>query len=208
MDDSLARINGYLDYVFAYGPFWVYLVILLACFVENLFPPFPGDSFIVVGGALAAAGRLNAPLTFLTVIIGGMSSVGILYVVGRRYGRDFFMRKDYKYFSADDILKVETKFARWGALVLITSRFAVGLRAVLAIVAGIGRYPAPKMLVFSTVSYILFTGLIMYLAGRLMANLDRVGYYFRTYDAIVWPILVLLVVLYIGRKYFILRKQS
>ena len=32
MSETLFKINEWLDYLFAYGPFWVYLAIFLACF--------------------------------------------------------------------------------------------------------------------------------------------------------------------------------
>ena len=132
----------------------------------------------------------------------------LLYFFGKNYGRDYFMRKDFKYFSADDILKMEQKFSKWGVLILIFSRFVVGLRAVLAIVAGIGRYRALKMLIFSVVSYILFTSLVMYIAIKLVENFERIEYLFKTYSAIVWPLMVLLLVLYFARKFVTVRKQG
>ena len=208
MGENVSQIDQFLDYLFAYGPFWVYLVIFVACFVENLFPPFPGDSFIAAAGGLIAVSRLDFLVTFLIVIAGGISSVMLLYFFGKNYGRDYFMRKDFKYFSADDILKMEQKFSKWGVLILIVSRFVVGLRAVLAIVAGIGRYRALKMLIFSVVSYILFTSLVMYIAIKLVENFERIEYLFKTYSAIVWPLMVLLLVLYFARKFVTVRKQG
>lgn len=208
MGENVSQIDQFLDYLFAYGPFWVYLVIFVACFVENLFPPFPGDSFIAAAGGLIAVSRLDFLVTFLIVIAGGISSVMLLYFFGKNYGRDYFMRKDFKYFSADDILKMEQKFSKWGVLILIFSRFVVGLRAVLAIVAGIGRYRALKMLIFSVVSYILFTSLVMYIAIKLVENFERIEYLFKTYSAIVWPLMVLLLVLYFARKFVTVRKQG
>ncbi len=208
MGENVSQIDQFLDYLFAYGPFWVYLVIFVACFVENLFPPFPGDSFIAAAGGLIAVSRLDFLVTFLIVIAGGISSVMLLYFFGKNYGRDYFMRKDFKYFSADDILKMEQKFSKWGVLILIFSRFVVGLRAVLAIVAGIGRYRALKMLIFSVVSYILFTSLVMYIAFKLVENFERIEYLFKTYSAIVWPLMVLLLVLYFARKFVTVRKQG
>ena len=48
MSETLAQIDRYFDLLFAYGPFWVYLVIFLACFIENLFPDNP-LGFTVIG---------------------------------------------------------------------------------------------------------------------------------------------------------------
>ncbi|MEE8577741.1 MAG: hypothetical protein V3T31_10845, partial [candidate division Zixibacteria bacterium] len=123
-----------------------------------------------------------------------------------RYGRDFFVRKNYRYFSAADIIRVEGHFEKWGAVILVFSRFVVGFRSALALVSGISRYDPRRMLVYSTISYILFCSLLIYGAVVLVDNMERIEDYFRTYNMIVWPILIILVALYILRKFISLRK--
>ena len=208
MSDTLNLINQYLDTLFAYGPFWVYLVIFLACLIENLFPPFPGDTFILAGGGLVAMERLNLMATIAVVIVGGMISVMILYHFGRTRGRSYFLKKDFKFLPAADILKVENKFARWGAVILIFSRFVVGIRAGLAVIAGIGQYRPERMLLFSAISYVLFTGLVMYIAVKLVENYERIEHLFRTYNTIAWPIVIAVVLLYVIAGIVKQRKQT
>ena len=148
----MEQINEYLDAAFAYGPIWVYAVIAVACFVENIFPPFPGDTFIIAAGALVGFERLDITSTIICVNTAGMLSVMALYLVGRRLGRGFFVRRNYKYFDADDVHRMERDLDRYGGLIILASRFVVGLRAALAIAAGIGRYSAGRMVLFSTIS--------------------------------------------------------
>jgi membrane protein DedA with SNARE-associated domain len=207
MGDTLSQVNEYLDFLFAYGPFWVYLVIFSACFVENLFPPFPGDSFIVVAGGLIALQRLDPIVVYLLVNFGGIASVMVMYYLGLKYGRDYFLRKDFKYFSAADILGVEKKLARWGAGVLMVSRFVVGFRSALAVAAGIGRYPAGKMFLFSLLSYFAFTGMLMYIGFVLVDNLGLIEQYFDQYNRIIWPLLILAAVAFVVHRYLKLRSS-
>ena len=87
-----------------------------------------------------------------------------------------------------------------GVLILMFSRFVVGMRAVIAIAAGIGRYPALAMVIFSTLSYFIFTGLLMYIAMELVDNFALVEYYFDTYKLIIYPLVILFIVLYIVRR--------
>ncbi|UCG60301.1 MAG: DedA family protein [Candidatus Zixiibacteriota bacterium] len=208
MGEDPVKINQLLDFIFSYGPFWVYLVLFAACFIENLFPPFPGDSFIVGAGALVAVARLNLAISLIIVIVGGILSVMVIFLLGKRYGRDYFMRKNFKYLSAADIIRMETKFERWGAVILVFSRFVVGFRSVLALVAGISRYDTSRMLIFSTVSYLLFAGLLMYASMLLVENLGLLKEYFRTYSLIVWPVLIIVIGFYIIRKFRAVRKGS
>ncbi len=200
MTESLTKINEYLDLLFSVGPIAVYLVVLAACFIENIFPPFPGDTFIVASGGLAAVGRLDIFVSMIVVVAGGLSSVMLIYTFGRKRGRDFFVRKNYKYLSCDDINKMEHSFAKHGAWILIGSRFVVGARSALALVAGIGNYPSKKMLLFSFVSYILFSSLLMYIGFKLVENFEQIAYYFTTYNMIAWPLVIAGILFWVVRK--------
>ena len=193
MTDSPEQISQWLDFIFSFGVGWVYVALFVACFIENIFPPFPGDSFIAVAGALTAAGRLSFATGFLIIIVGGLASVMVMYTLGRRYGRDFFLKKDYKYFSAHDIGQFERSLMRWGALLMVFSRFVVGFRSAIAVGAGIARYSTARMVLYSLISYVLFAGLLYYLAMVVVDNFDLIASYFRTYNMIVWPIVVLAV---------------
>jgi len=197
MVDNLNQINEILDLIFSYGSFWVYTVIFLACFIENLIPPFPGDTFIIAAGALVAVNRIDLVISFLTVVTGGILSVMIIYYLGKNRGYAFFKKKNYRLFTSRDIDKSEIYFNKYGALIIIFSRFIVGFRSGLALVAGIGRYHIMKMFIYTLVSYILFVSLLYYISIITVENIDRLEYYIRTYNQIVWPLLILLVVFYI-----------
>ncbi|MFQ5499267.1 MAG: DedA family protein [Candidatus Zixiibacteriota bacterium] len=194
------QIEQWLDYLFRFGPIPVYVAIMLACFVENLFPPFPGDSFILAAGGLASVGRLHVAAALVFVVVGGMASVVVLYWLGKAKGREYFIERDFRFFSASDVQAVENKLNRYGPLVLISSRFVVGIRAGLAVAAGIGRYPAGKMVLYSTVSYILFGGLLMYLAASFIDNFDAIGRLFRTYSTAVWIPVAILLAVFVARR--------
>jgi membrane protein DedA with SNARE-associated domain len=208
MGEHPLQINALLDQVFTYGPFWVYLAIFAACFFENIFPPFPGDSFIIAAGGLVALGRLDLVMSLVLIVTSGMSSVMLLYLVGRRFGRSYFVCRNFKYFSTADIARMEERFSRWGAVILIGSRFIVGMRSVLAVVAGISRYSAWRMTIFSTLSYVMFCALLFFAAFKLVENLETIEYYIRTYNRIVVTLVTILVVLWIVRKVRTRRKES
>lgn len=201
MTDSPAQFNELLDWVFLYGSFWVYAVLFAVCFVENIFPPFPGDMFILAAGGLVAVNRLTPVPTLIVIIGGGMTSVMALYYLGRRYGRDYIARKNFRYFNAVDIALMEKRLAKWGWLVLLFSRFIAGVRSVIALSAGIARYPQAKMMILSTVSYFIFSSLLLIVSTKLVANLDGVVKFMGLYNKIIWPILILIVVGYVILKY-------
>lgn len=200
MSSSLPELNAYLDHIFAYGSFWVYAAILAACFIENLVPPFPGDSFIIVGGGLVALGRLELATTLAVVLVGGMSSVMVLYYIGRHYGRSFVISRNYRWFTADDVNRMEHRLENYGGLILISSRFIVGLRSALALAAGIAHYYPVRMFIYSLISYLLFVGMLVLLAIKLVQHFELIEQYVRTYNIIVWPLVGLLIAAFVWRR--------
>jgi len=208
MVENPTQISFFLDGLFRYGAVWVYAALFAACFIENIFPPFPGDSFIAAAGGLVALERLDFALTMIIVLSGGILSVMVLYFFGSNYGRKYFEKKNFKYFSTKDIALMELKLQKWGAFILVFSRFMVGIRAAVAVAAGVGRYPKILMLFYSTVSYFLFTVIVLFLAMSAVEHLDEIKYYFVQYNLILLPIIMIAITAYFFRKFLFFRKES
>ena len=77
----------------------------------------------------------------------------------------------------------------------------VGFRVALAVAAGIGRYSVGKTFFYTLISYLLFAGLLAYLGFKLVTHFDVIEHYFRTYNAIVWQILISAVVVFVARRF-------
>jgi membrane protein DedA with SNARE-associated domain len=208
MDHSLHLINEFLDKLFVYGPFWIYLALFLAAFIENIFPPFPGDFFTIGGGALAASGRLNIVLVFLLIYLGGLASFVLVYQFGFSYGRDFFIRKNYRWFSRRDISRLELWFQKRGAWLLLMNRFIVGARTAVALVTGISRYNRAKMVLFISISFWIFNGLLLFGSYIFVVKFELIAQYFHLYEKTVWPIVILLAVIFIGYKIYRVKQNE
>jgi len=202
MEQSLNLINDFLEKLFAYGPGWIYVALFVAAFIENIFPPFPGDFFTIAGGGVAASGWLNIYLVFAVIYMGGIGSTMVAYYLGSRFGRDYFIRKNFRVFSRKDILAMEKWFNKRGALLLIFSRFIVGARAAIAVVSGIGHYNPLKMFVFTSISFWLFNGILLFSSYIFVTNFETIARYFHMYEKIAWPIIVLIIVVLIGVKIY------
>lgn len=202
MLSNLPEVHHFLDVLFSYGSFWIYLTIFIACFIENIFPPFPGDSFIIAAGGLVGLTRLSLMPALAVVVLGGTASVMVIYYFGDHYGRAYFLKKNFKYFNVDDIHEMEGQFRRYGWALMVVSRFVLGFRSAIALVAGISDYNPVKTLVYTIISYLLFAGMIFYVSIELVDNFQEVERYFKTYSTVVWPLLFLLAAVYIGRMIY------
>lgn len=132
--------------------FYFYLVLFFSSILENIFPPFAGDTVILFAAFLASKGKLS--FLGVYVISSAGSSIGffLLYLTARRFGRAYFLKKDFRFFSAKNILLAEKKFEKTKDLILLLNRFFPGIRSVIAIVSGIVNVKPYKIFIFSFLS--------------------------------------------------------
>lgn len=51
-------MEGLLDFSKGVDPLWMYMILFLGAYVENIIPPIPGDTIVVFGAYLAGVGTL------------------------------------------------------------------------------------------------------------------------------------------------------
>jgi len=176
---------------------YIYVVLFSVAFIENVFPPFPGDTFTIIAGYMAALGKLAVLSTLAAVSLGTFVSVMLIYYISYRHGRPFLARKKYKFFTTRDIARVQTWFARFGAWTLIFSRFVVGGRVAIAVGSGMGRYPAGRMAIFSLISAVLFHGTLIGLAFLMHAYIRDLADGFSLYSKIILVIVAVVVIMWL-----------
>ena len=192
-----AGFNELMGIVNRTDPQYIYLLLFTMAFIENIFPPLPGDTFTIIAGYLAAVGKLALIPTLAVILAGTMLSIMLVYGLGYRAGRKYFDRKNYRFFSGDDMDRVQKWFDRFGAGTLLASRFIVGARVAIAVGAGVSRYPTIPMAVYSFISSLLFHGALIALAFGLYAYIDSVSEGFGLYSKIVLVLVAALIILWI-----------
>ena len=155
-----------------------YCLLGLGAFVENLFPPIPADTFVLLGGALAvSSGVLKVDLIFLTVCSTNIVGALIVYGIGYSYGGPYFQRKrGGKIFNHKQLEELEIFYHRNGLMALFFARFIPGFRVAVPVFAGIVRLSLVKTVVVigsaSAVwySFLLYAGLVI---GENMAAITE-----------------------------------
>ena len=142
-DEGKVRMSegmGVLGWALELAPALLYLLLALGAALENIVPPIPADTFVVVGGVLAARGTLGAEWVFVVTWSANVASALLVYAAGRRYGARFFQgRLGRRLLSPGQLEQVEGFFRRWGVPALILTRFLPGVRAVVPGFAGVSR---------------------------------------------------------------------
>lgn len=132
-------MERFLEYLDSLPNSLVYLFLGVSAFVENLFPPIPGDTITVYGAFLVGTGRLDFFWVYISTTIGSLLGFMFPFWLGLYLGRRFFIEKDYRFIKAEDIIKAEEWYRRYGYLLIGLNRFFPGIRSAISVAAGISK---------------------------------------------------------------------
>ncbi|MBW2065770.1 MAG: DedA family protein [Deltaproteobacteria bacterium] len=188
-----------------------YLLLGLSAFLENVVSPIPGDTISALGGFLAATGQLGLIGVYISTTIGSLAGFMCLFLIGKHLGRPFFIKKDYRFFRAEEITKVEEWFGKYGYLVIACNRFLPGLRSVISIASGISGMKSHLVALLSLLSCAVWN-LIWIVSGYMIgSNWETVKSSVLKmqvkYNVVVFTLLALVVVYVIFRKRWPRKKQ-
>jgi membrane-associated protein len=161
---------------------WIYAILFAVIFAETGFvvtPFLPGDSLLFAVGALAAvdtSGTLSAPFASLLLATAAILGNTVNYSIGRAIGPAAFSGR-YRLLKQDYLHRTEEFFARYGAWAVFLSRFMPIIRTFAPFVAGVGRMPAARFLVYNVAGAILWVLLFIW-GGYLFGNISLVKNHF------------------------------
>lgn len=159
----------FIEQIRVFSPGIIYLVLGVSAFIENIFPPVPGDTITAFGAFLVGAGILDFIPVYLSTTIGSFLGYIILFFIGRYLGRKFFVENSYPFFSTDSIRKAERWFIRYGYFIVVLNRFLPGMRSVIAIVSGISRLNSKVTAVLALLSCAVWNFIWMSM-GYMLGN--------------------------------------
>ena len=121
-----------------YGALAVFLNVLLT----QAGAPLPAVPTLLVGGALTMIGPLHFMELLPAAVSGALLGDALWYVAGRRYGRHVMALLCRVSLSPDScVRRTRTQFERWGAPLLLISKFVPGLSTVSSALLGTMRTP-------------------------------------------------------------------
>lgn len=136
----------------------LYLLLAGGALLENLVPPVPADTFVVVGGLLASRGAVDPVLALGLIWVANVAGALAVYVTGRSYGHTFFtVGAGRLLLNPPQMTRIQSFYRRWGILAIFTARFFPGLRAVVPAFAGVSHLGfwkvAPPLALASAIWY-------------------------------------------------------
>lgn len=175
-------------------------ILFLGSLVEYLFPPFPGDTLVVLGSWYAVNGKISWPVAFAATTGGAVLGAWIDYRIGAALGaaleRGAARRGPI---TLEHVRRVEAGYARWGAWFLLGNRFLPGVRAFLFVGAGAARLPVGKVLLWGGISAAGWNVMLLLVGAFLVRNLDEFVHLLGRYTALAWAAMAVLAAYLLAR---------
>jgi len=157
----------------------------VCAFVENVVPPIPGDTVTVLGGYLAATGRLSFAGVVGATTLGSFAGFMLMFFLGKALGRKFFLERDRRLFSREKLVAVTGWFARFGYGVVLGNRFLSGARSVISLCAGISGLHTGGVALLCLASCLVWNVILISAGYTVGENWEAVLALLKKYNALV-----------------------
>ncbi|WP_426399054.1 DedA family protein/thiosulfate sulfurtransferase GlpE [Ralstonia sp. R-29] len=153
-----------------YGAFAVFLNVLLT----QAGAPLPAVPTLLVGGALTLSGPLYFMELLPAAITGALIGDGLWYLAGKRYGRHVMALLCRVSLSPDScVRRTRTQFERWGAPLLLISKFVPGLSTVSSALLGTMRTPFSTFVLYNLGGSALWAAIWLMLGRMAHDGIDQ-----------------------------------
>jgi membrane protein DedA with SNARE-associated domain len=199
-------VERILDFISQLSPLWIYIVVFVASYLENVFPPSPSDFVIVVAGSLVGIGSLHFIPTLLLATVGSVLGFMTLFYVGTLMDKRIVRSGKIKFISVKSIENIEHWFQKYGYWIILSNRFLPGARSVISFFGGLSELKKIKTALLAFLSALVWNSVMIYLGLMFGSNVQSVDYYLSTYSYLVYLICAALLIFFIFR--FFLRKKN
>ena len=137
----------------------------------------PGDLVLALGGVYAGRGELELAVVITVGAVAGLISESVGFWLGDRFGAGLLERIPLVRRSADKLPQIRRYFSRHGGRLVVIGRYATVAGTFVPFVAGTGRMPYRRFLLFDVPAVVLWAvgvTLVGYVLGRNLELVDRV----------------------------------
>ena len=172
----------------------VYLLIAIGAAVENIFPPIPSDTFVLLGGILVDQGLLRADLVLISAWLANNVLALFVYLMGRRYGRGIFQtRWGHWLLRPHQLERLSEFYERYGTVTVLVSRFFPVFRVLIPAFAGISRLPFWRTAIPLMIASAVWYGVLLFAGIFASRNLPRMLAVFEAFNT--WLLLATIMLL-------------
>src|SRR5437867_6963943 len=196
-------MNETLEFLVRHGV----AVLFAAVFVEQLGVPLPAAPWLLAGGALAATGKINWFAAFIAATFGSVLADLIWFYLGR-YGGHRVLNLLCRISLEPDscVRRTQDLFTRYGMRGVVAAKFIPGLSTLAPPLAGSSGVSAPRFFFFDGLGSLLYAGCFILVGALFSHQLEQVFAALASLGSGALAVVIGLLALYIGYKYFQRRK--
>lgn len=172
--NPLSYLDSFLNLLDSLPNTLLYFLLGLSAFIENVFPPIPGDTITAFGAFLVGTQRLSFFGVYLSTTLGSLFGFMFLFWIGSLLGRRYFIERDYRFFRAKDIIRAEEWFRKYGYFLILLNRFFPGIRSVISIAGGISQLKVFRVTLLALISACVWNLIWIILGYSIGTNWDIV----------------------------------
>ncbi len=176
---------------------WIgYGVILIAMFLENLFPPIPSELIMPLGGFYISQGQLSFFPVIFAGLIGTVLGAFPWYGLGRLVNEEkiaIWLNKYGKWLgiTPNDLYKSHSWFSRHGKSLVFWGRLIPGIRTLISVPAGIELMPLVPFIAWTTAGSLLWI-IFLTISGIILGeSYSAVEIWIEPFSKVIKLILVL-----------------
>lgn len=179
-------LASWVEHTAGWPPALVYAALFAGAFVEYVFPPFPGDTVVLVGAGLVGANDWPVAPVAVAATAGSVAGAAVDLAFGRWIADGRLDR-----LSPANQARVEVlvgRFRRHGAVFLVVNRFVPGVRASFFVAAGIAGLSTRAVLGWATVSAVAWNALLGGVGWWVGQDLYALAAWFGAYQRVAWVV--------------------
>ncbi len=175
---------------------WVgYFAILLAMFLENIFPPIPSELIMPLAGFYVYQDKLSFFPVVLAGLLGTVLGAFPWYGIGRLINEERLELWLSKYgrwigINPKELKKSRLWFSRYGTALVFWGRLVPGVRTLISVPAGVELMPIAPFIIWTTAGSFVWTILLTVSGMILGEGYSRVELWIEPFSKIMKVVLI------------------
>lgn len=136
----------------------------------------PGDTLLIAAGIYAKQGKFSIASVIIVAAVAAIAGDSTAYLIGHKAGPRIFRKEDSVIFRKEHVMRAEKFYKKHGAKTLLIAHFLPVIRTFSPLLAGVGKMPYPKFLLFDVIgdsAWALIVTLLGYYIGSRIPNIDH-----------------------------------
>lgn len=180
---------------------WAYVIVFFGPFLEcSVFLGLlvPGETVMLLAGALSALGTLETRLAFSLATVGAVLGDNLSYLLGQLVDQSYFEKRDrFLLVRREHIHRVNTFFDRHGGKTIFFGRFLTGFRSVAPFAAGLVKMEYRTFFLYNVAGAVLWSAVFFGLGYFFGKNWQEIESWLQR----LWYVLALALAFYLAYRY-------